>query len=123
MAKILLIEDDKMMIDLLGTLLGMEGYQITKLSDHMNLEEMLAIIRQEKPELILLDVFLFDLDGCDVLKAVRNDEELKSTHIILTSGMALPKDCVEHGADDFIMKPYMLEELLSKINHSMGKVT
>ena len=113
--KVMLIEDDSTMITLLSKLLQFEGFFVVPLKDDKTLETILEWVREEKPEIILLDVYLRDISGFDLLKCLRTDPETKDIRILMSSGMDLKEQCITEGADNFIMKPYMPEDLLSSI--------
>ena len=119
MHKILLIEDDATMLSLLGTLLEFEGYQVALLNGEADAENILQKLRGEKPRLILLDVHLPGVSGFDLMRKMRTDEVLKSTKVIMSSGMDLSLECRQAGADGFILKPYMPEELVEKIRETI----
>ncbi len=112
MTKIMLVEDDPTMISLLNTLLEIEGFEVVRVVDFDN---VLQEIRQNQPDLVLMDVHLEDRDGVEVLTAVRADEEVRNVPIIMSSGMDLRDKCLRHGANDFLLKPYMPDELIFKI--------
>ncbi len=113
--KVLLIEDDRTMLTLLGTLLRLEGYEILRLESEESLDEIIAYLRENKPDLILLDVNLRKVNGFDVLRTLRRDRELQHTRVIMTSGMDYSERCKKEGADGFILKPYMPEDLIEQI--------
>ena len=115
MPKVSLIEDDASMLYLLGTLLEFEGFQVAQLNGGMNLEETLESLRRENPQLILLDVHLPAISSFDLLQRLREDHELKSMRVLMSSGMELTDKCLRAGADGFILKPYMPDELMGKI--------
>jgi DNA-binding response OmpR family regulator len=119
--KIVLIEDDETMLSLVGILLEMEGYQVIRLSREEGLEETLDSIRRERPDLALADVNLSQFNGLELLKCIRQDPELKGTRVLMSSGMDLGMRCYEEGADGFILKPYMPEELIGKIRQALDK--
>jgi CheY-like chemotaxis protein len=101
MTKVLLADDDLTMITLLKTLLSMEGYQVVTLLDQPG--EFLAIVREQKPDILFMDVFLGDLNGCDLVREVRQAPDLKAMKIIMTSGMDRSEECKAAGADLFRM--------------------
>jgi CheY-like chemotaxis protein len=113
--RVMLIEDDSTMITLLSKLLQFEGFIVASLKNDENLDTILECVRKEKPEIILLDVYLRDISGFDLLKRLRTDPETKHIRILMSSGMDLEEKCMNEGADNFIMKPYMPEDLLSSI--------
>jgi DNA-binding response OmpR family regulator len=114
MPKIMLVEDDATMLSLLQTLLQMEGYQVVKMIDE-SLDGILSTFCQEKPDLALIDVHLRDLNGFDVLRRIRNDTVLGRTRVVMSSGMECRTECLNYGADDFILKPYMPDDLIDVI--------
>ena len=119
MPKVMLIEDDAVMLSLLQTLLEYEGFQTVQLNGERSVEEILNRVRVDKPELILLDVHLGHINGLDLLRRLRNDNELKSTRVLISSGMELRAESIVDGADGFILKPYMPDELMSRIRDTL----
>jgi CheY-like chemotaxis protein len=122
MSKVLLVEDDTTMISLLETLLEIDGYEVAAFRGR---EDILDMVRREKPDLVLLDVNLKnfgiqDRDGFDVLRAIRADDDLKSIGVVMSSGMNYQRECDEAGADGFVMKPYMPDDLLDLIRETIA---
>ncbi len=113
MPKILLADDDFTMVALLKTLLGMEGYQTVSLLDKKG--DILENIRQEKPDILLLDVHLGDRNGMDLVRQMRATSDLKDIRVIMVSGIDKSDECLAAGANDFLLKPYMPDELFSKL--------
>lgn len=113
MIKILLADDDFTMVALLKTLLGMEGYQTASLLDKKG--EILDNIRMEKPDILLLDVHLGDRNGIDLVRQMRATKDLKNVRVIMVSGIDKSEECLAAGANDFLLKPYMPEELFGKL--------
>jgi len=119
MAKVMIIEDDPTMISLLGTLLDMEGFQVAKVD---KFGSVLDDIRREDPDLILMDVHLETINGLEVLAKLRQDENLMSKKVIMSSGLDKKYESTLAGADDFLMKPYMPDELIDKVKQLLGQV-
>jgi two-component system, OmpR family, response regulator ArlR len=119
MSKVMLIEDDPVMLTLLQTLLEYEGFQTAQLNGEGSTEEILSRIRGDKPELILLDVNLGQVNGLDLLRKLRKDDELKSIRVLVSSGMELGPESFGDGADGFILKPYMPDELVGRIRDTL----
>ncbi len=115
MKKIMLIEDDESMKCVLGTLLELEGYKVMLAPDRRPMDEILQAVRNARPDVILMDVHLREVNGFDILKVLRADPQLASARIVMTSGMDVRDDCLKAGADDFLMKPYMPDELLKRL--------
>ncbi len=113
MTKILLADDDFTMVTLLKTLLGMEGYETASLLDKAG--DVLDNIRREKPDIILLDVHLGDRNGVELVRQMRETDDLRNVRVIMVSGIDKSDECFTAGANDFLLKPYMPEELFSKL--------
>jgi len=102
------------MLSLLQTLLQMEGFTVSQVSAD-EVEEIVSEIRQEEPELALIDVHLRQISGLEILKQIRQDAELKDLFVLMSSGMDVGYKCMQAGADGFILKPYMPDDLIRKI--------
>ncbi len=112
MAKILIVDDDHTMAELLKTLLELDGYDVV----HQIQEgSLIATVRAEKPDVVLMDVFLVESDGLDLLAELRAEEDLADTRIVMTSGMELGPQARAAGADAFLLKPYTPEQLMAAI--------
>lgn len=113
MTKVLIVDDDCTMIKLLTTLLNMEGYDTKTL---MNINgDLLANIRKENPDIIILDVLLGDTNGIDLVRCMRKTHDLLDTKVIMVSGLDKATECREAGANEFLLKPFLPEDLLQKI--------
>jgi DNA-binding response OmpR family regulator len=117
MAKVLLIEDDDTMLSLLETLLEIEGFQVS-IFNGKSAENPLHFIHREAPEVVLLDVHLRTANGLEIARQIRQDEQLKALRILMTSGLDMRRQCLEAGADGFLMKPYMPDDLVRMIRNS-----
>jgi DNA-binding response OmpR family regulator len=113
MAKVLLADDDFTMVALLKTLLKMEGYEAASLMDKKG--DILENIRNEKPDIMLIDFYMGDHNGVDLVRQMRSTEDLKDIRIIMVSGIDKSRECLSAGANDFLLKPYMPEELFAKL--------
>jgi twitching motility two-component system response regulator PilH len=118
--KLLLIEDDITMLTLLRTLLRMEGFEIAELESDESIELIMQTVQQEKPAVILLDVHLGQISGFDLLSLIRQDESLKDTRVIMSSGIDFSARCLREGANGFVLKPYMPEDLLQEIRRALN---
>ena len=117
MSKIMLAEDDLTMIALLKTLLGMEGYEVVALALD---DDMLETVRRDPPDVLLMDVHLPFANGMDVMKDIRADEKVKDLKVVMTSGLNLATECQECGANDFLPKPYMPDDLLNILKRNLN---
>lgn len=110
------VEDDKNISHLLNVVLTKQGYQVESFGDG---ESFLARFKEKKPNLILLDMMLPNIQGSDILKLIRSDEENDDIQIIIISAKNLLMDKVDGldlGADDYIEKPFDILELMSRVN-------
>lgn len=119
-SKVMLIEDDETMLNLLRTLLEVEGFEVARMGGDGDVAEILRAVQQEMPDLVLLDVHLKQVNGFDLLRSMRQDEALKPVRVLMSSGMELSYRCLKEGADGFILKPYMPDELLEIIKDTLG---
>jgi len=109
-AKVLLAEDDTTMVSLLTTLLGMEGFQVAALlPDDPDVQ---TAVRREKPDIVLLDVHLPGQNGVDIIRDLRKHADTRGLRVVMSSGLNLKSECMSAGADAFIQKPYMPDDLL-----------
>lgn len=112
MTKVLLIEDDATMLSLLETLLEIEGYEVKKIENYTS---VLEDTKTMNPDMVLMDVHLREANGLDILAAMRADSELDHVKVVMSSGMDYSARSMQIGANDFILKPYMPDELIDKI--------
>lgn len=115
MIKVLIVEDDLQIQELVRFNLEKEGFFVMSASDG---EEGLNLVKKEKPELIILDLTLPMIDGYDVCKILRAQKDTASIPIIILSARNDVADKViglELGADDYITKPFSPRELSARI--------
>lgn len=114
--KILLAEDDLTMRGLLKTLLEIEGFDVL-LSDASG-DNIPELIKTTQPNFLLLDYHLRGVSGLDILRSIQNIAQLPI--ILMTSGEDRRDQCLEAGADGFILKPYMPDELINWLRERKG---
>lgn len=115
MPKILLIEDEKEIQELVSYNLIREGYDVRVAGDG---KKGLEMVYTEHPDLVLLDIMLPVLDGYEVCKAIRANNESTNLPIIMLSARDEVADKViglELGADDYVTKPFSTRELLARV--------
>jgi DNA-binding response OmpR family regulator len=118
---IVVIEDNKTNIKLIRYQLEAAGFDI-KVEETGNAG--LKTIRNQKPDMIILDIGLPDIDGFEVCKTLRNDATTKDYPIIMLTAKGDDRDKIEGlslGADDYITKPYNAEELILRINNLLNR--
>ena len=115
MTKILVIEDDAPIRDKIVTVLKYENYDVI---DAPNGREGVASAQQNRPDLIICDVLMPDMNGYSALAALRDDPITSDIPVIFLTVAASRADMrkgMELGADDYITKPYTVEELLAAV--------
>lgn len=120
MKKLILIEDNEDMLSLLSDLLSLEGFAVIGYCGKENNAEIMASLREEKPNLVLLDAHIPGMDSFMLLRDIRQDQEIANTQILMSSGMPLEEESQQAGADGFIAKPFMPDELIEKIKTMIG---
>jgi two-component system phosphate regulon response regulator PhoB len=118
MLKVMLIEDDATMASLLTTLLNLEGFLVKTPRNH-HMEGLLNAILDERPQIAFVDVNLRVGSGLDLVREIRREPEIKDTRILMASGLNLKKECIQAGADSFILKPFMPDDLIKLIHRTI----
>jgi two-component system phosphate regulon response regulator PhoB len=119
--KILIVDDEKDILELIGYNLEREGYKIVKA---LSGEAALRSSRLEKPDLILLDLMLPGIDGLEVLKKIKKDSKTANIPTVLLTAKGEEADIVaglELGADDYITKPFSPRVLLARIRAALRR--
>ncbi len=116
MARILVIEDEPDIQQVLDYNLREKGHKVFIAGRG---EEGLKIARDKRPDLVLLDLMLPDIPGTEVCKALKTDPSLKNTQVVMLTAKGEEIDRVvgfELGADDYVVKPFSVRELLLRIS-------
>ena len=119
--KILVVEDDEDILELIEYNLAKEGYLVRKV---MSGEEALALERREKPDLVILDLMLPGLDGLEVCRRLRGNPESSNVPIIMVTAKGEESDIVtglELGADDYVVKPFSPRVLIARIRNVLRR--
>ncbi|WP_099187966.1 response regulator transcription factor [Tepidibacter mesophilus] len=112
---ILVVDDEEHIVELLKFNLEIEGYNIQVSYDGF---DAFIKARDLKPDLILLDRMLPNIDGLEVLKKIREDNSIKNIPVIMLTAKTMEKDKIdglEVGADDYISKPFSIKEVLARV--------
>lgn len=110
------VEDDVDIARIINKTLTKQGYQVYSFQDG---KSFINAFNKQKPDLVLLDLMLPDMNGNDIIKFIRNDIENNEVEIIIISAKRMLMDKVEGldlGADDYLEKPFDLLELMSRVN-------
>ncbi len=113
--KILIIDDEVDLVETVRFPLELEGYQVLVA---YNGEEGLQLARKESPDLIILDLMLPKIDGFKVCRFLKFDDKYKHIPIIMLTARSQDKDRLlgkETGADEYITKPFDIDDLLNRI--------
>ena len=113
--KILIVDDDEELVELLVDVFERDGrFEIRSANNGFDAGMM---VKEFRPDLVVLDVMLPDINGKEVCQRVRSDQSLESVNIICISGMVEQdkiQDLIESGANDFMHKPFTVDRLLDR---------
>lgn len=119
--RVLCIEDHPEMIELIRLILGRQGFEV---EGAIGGREGLRIMRDNPPDLVLLDLMMPDIDGWEVYRQIKADEVLKGIPVIAVTAKAQSIDRVLGlhiaGMDDFITKPFGPKELISSVERVLA---
>ena len=120
--RILIVEDEKPIRDMVYFALDSDGYEISEAVDGKQATEMLA---QDVPSLILMDWMLPDVSGLELVRRIKRDEVTSAIPIIMLTAKTEERDKIEgldSGADDYITKPFSVRELSARIRAVMRRI-
>lgn len=106
--KILVVDDDRTMTQLLKTLLELDGFSVILA---LRGDIVIPTAMKESPDAILMDVHIGDADGLEILRQIRQHPTLKKLPVVISSGRDVEDECATLGASAFILKPYPPEQL------------
>jgi len=121
LAKILIVEDDANIVELVRFNLEKEGHQVISASEGA---AGLAMAQQERPALVILDIMMSGMDGLEVCRRLRADDSLSSLPVIILSAKGELLDKVlglELGADDYMTKPFSPRELAARVKAQLRR--
>jgi len=122
MTKILCVEDEPQMIDLIKLILETKGYEVLGAEGG---QRGLELMRSEKPDLILLDLMMPEMDGGDVFHHMKEEVELRDIPVIVVTAKAAPIDKVlwinVAKVDDYVTKPFGPRELVESVEKVLAK--
>ena len=122
MSKILIVEDDKFLRELIARKLTQENFEVIEAIDG---EEGLKRIREDKPDLILLDLILPGVDGFEVLSKLKEDPTLASIPVIILSNLGQREDIekgLKLGAIDYLVKAHFTpNEIVDKVKAGLSQ--
>ena len=110
--KVMIVDDDLTMNSLLKTLLELDGYAVVQA--HRG-DMVVSTALAEKPDAVLMDVYIAGANGMELLREIRRHPELRLLPVIMSSGMDVETESRSCGANAFILKPYPPEQLSSTL--------
>jgi two-component system KDP operon response regulator KdpE len=114
--RVLVVDDEPPIRKLLRMGLGTQGYQVLEAPNAKSTLEMLA----EKPDLVILDLGLPDMQGLELLRIIRERDERVPILVLSSRGDEAAKvEALDHGADDYVTKPFGMDELLARIRAAL----
>lgn len=120
MHKILVVDDDQSILDSMEIILNLQGYEVESTTKG---EETFSKIESFKPDLILMDIYLSGMDGREICKQIKENDALKNIPVIIFSAHKSMKDVFrESGANDFIGKPFNMDELYEKVKNQTSHI-
>jgi DNA-binding response OmpR family regulator len=114
--RILIADDEPHILRSLGFVLRRAGYDIL---EARNGEEALRVIRQERPDLVFLDIMMPELDGYEVCRRIKSSADLASTYVIMLTAKGVEGDRergLAAGADAYITKPFSPSRAVQRVN-------
>jgi DNA-binding response OmpR family regulator len=115
MKKILIVDDEEDLLEVLRLVLASKGYEVLTAASGM---DGLARAQSQLPSLILLDIMMHQMDGWEVLKLFKLDERTSGIPVVILSARVEPKDKIrglQEGAIDYVTKPFAVRDILTKI--------
>ena len=119
-AKILVVDDEVYILHILDFILGAENYDVVTAT---NGEQALQKVREEKPDLVILDIMMPRLDGYETCRMIRSDPATKNIPVILLTAKGREVDQKlgrEVGANDYMTKPFSPSKLIERVQAILG---
>jgi DNA-binding response OmpR family regulator len=116
--KIMVADDDPGIVDAICLMLDFEGYEVSSTVNGATVIDM----KNEYPDLLVLDIWMSGQDGRDICRQLKKDE--KTSHIpvlMISASKDIRQSALDSGADDFLAKPFEMDDLLSKIDVLLTK--
>lgn len=113
MPKVMIVDDDRNTVKLLQTLLELDGFETLVAPRGA---DVMPLAEQEQPDIFLLDYHLSDMDGVEVVRAVRAHPTFGNTPIVVASGLDVGEEVLEAGANHFMVKPFEPGDLAPLFN-------
>lgn len=115
MSKIVAVDDDPAILELLKINLKLQGHQVLTAPDGI---QGYALVQQEQPDLVILDVMMPEVDGYTVCQRIRKNKDTETTPVLMLTALGVLDDKVKGfdvGADDYLVKPFDIPELMVRV--------
>jgi DNA-binding response OmpR family regulator len=110
--RVMIADDDPGILDAVGIMLEFEGYEVSTTLNGATLLD----IENELPDLVLLDIWMSGVDGRDICRQLKQMEKTSKIPVLMISASKdIEQSALESGADDFLAKPFEMDDLLQKI--------
>lgn len=117
---VMIIEDNELNMKLFGDLLEVSGYNTIQLVDGRN---ALALVRQHRPDLVLIDIQLPEVSGLDVITWLKNEDDLRDIPVIAITAFAMKGDEEKiraTGCNAYISKPIVVKDFIATVKQYLG---
>ena len=95
----------------------MEGFEVIALQADA---DVIEAVRSENPDVLLLDVHLSHQSGLEILDQLRGAQETHKLRVVMSSGASVKEECMRRGANGFLMKPYMPDDLIGILKQTLS---
>jgi two-component system alkaline phosphatase synthesis response regulator PhoP len=119
--KILIVDDEKALVSLVALHMQMAGYEVLFTNEGWS---AIDICKRDKPDLVILDLMLPKLNGWEVCRRLRSDDETKDMAVIMLSARGELEDKLrgfDAGADDYVTKPFSPKELVARVKRILDR--
>ncbi|ASU33116.1 response regulator [Mucilaginibacter xinganensis] len=115
--KILIADDDEAIVDATSLMLEVMGYEVSKTRDGKQVPDAI----QNRPDLLLLDIWMSGIDGRDICRQMKSDPLTKDIPVLMISASRdVRQSALDSGADDFLEKPFEMDTLVNKVVSLIG---
>jgi DNA-binding response OmpR family regulator len=114
----MIVDDDRTTVKLLQTLLELDGFEVSSAARGA---DVIPLVNKVRPQVILMDYHLSDIDGVEILRSLRGTSEYAALPIIMTSGLDVEEEVIEAGATLFLVKPFEPGDLPDLFNRLISQ--
>ena len=112
--KIMIADDDPGIVDAIGLMLEFEGYEVSSTVNGATVLEM----KEKYPDVLVLDIWMSGQDGREICRQLKNDDQMRHIPVLMISASKdIRQSAMDAGANDFLAKPFEMDDLLRKIDY------